>query len=483
MQPPVDDAWAHNLGLFTRAEWKHWRNRVVISTAVALVIVFAALFVGIGAGDSLVADAGSSAGGIFSLMPRQSEQSSLAWALVCETPEGDVNCLYVGGAVSIPAAERTVITYGVGGGELGPAAFGVGDVSDRNGTWLAGISTGECLPSRPFYPGSGPIVYIPCVDKSGANASVLEFNYVLADVAGDIPAPGGVVAIGMDRALGLLYLGLGDGELCAVNETSGAITAEATISAPGANDTFGGAWDWLSWTLDFDSAANVLLSQTGGSAILAMNPSTLAVVSQIPTGTSPWAMQMDFANGQLYVGTSAGTVLAFNLTTFDAVANISVSSAPCSNGGAPFYADEMALDSRTGDLLMSGFSYCFAMINTTADYALPTISLGGDGQSLLAFDPSTNLLWVIYPEFYQVGPVIVGALVFSHHPTLGSVLGLPPVLGDIMLSAAIWIPLTFFVSLRLRRRIERYRPSTPTKVEGDSGGTERTRDPPAARLK
>lgn len=481
MQPPGDDAWAHNVGLFIQADWKRWRNRVVVSSAVALMIVFAALFVGIGAASSLVADSGSSAGGIFSLAPRQSVQSNLAWAFVCEAPDNTSSCVYVGGAVSIPAAQWTVITYGSGGGELGPTSYGIGEVSDRTGAWLAGVSTGECLPARPFYPGSGPIVYVSCIDRSGANASVLEFNYVLAVSVGDIPAPAGVVAIGIDPALGSLYFGLNDGEICAVNETSGAITAQVTISPPGANDTFGGAWNWISWSLEFDPIADVLLSQTGGSAVLALDPSTLAVVTQIPTGTSPWAMQVDFENGQLYVATSAGTVLAFNLTSFDAVAEISISSSPCGNGGAPFYADQMVLDSATGDLLMSGFSYCFAAVNTTTDYALPTFSLGGDGQSLLAFDPSTSVLWVIYPEDYQVGPVIVGALSFSHHPTLGSVLGLPPLLGDLLLAAVIWVPFTFFVSRGLRRRIDRHRPSTSANVGTTQEATEGTRDGPAAR--
>lgn len=400
---------------------------------------------------------GGTGGGLFRTQWVQSVGLSGEWQMICQAPSNSSSCVQVTGLLPVPGSGIILMTYTTGrtiGGSGQPAGLGIGELNATTGAWTSRTLIG-CEPYLPYYPGNGGIVYIPCsAPLSGANSSIVEYDYSRTSIVGDLATPTSVSALGNDPANGDLYAAFDNGSIESINPTTGAVLAQSHVFPPGSGPDFGGAWNDLSWTLMYDSYSNLLLTQTGGSAVEALNPTNLTMVDQIPTGSPPWAMAIDPVNRELYIGTSAGDVLAFDAVSFEPTANMSIPSGVCGTT-APFLADQMTFDPAHGDLYLAGFWYCLGVVNTTGNYALPSHSVGGDGNSRAAYIPDSGEILIYYPWFISVGPIVAGVLTHSQSPALTSVLGLSPLLGECALAFAVWTPIALVAFLAVRRSLRR----------------------------
>jgi hypothetical protein len=356
------------------------------------------------------------------------------WVDVCGTATNRSTCLWVGGMATIGDSASAIVTYSNGG--TPPSAWGFGLLNLTTGTWQSRVST-TCEPYHPYYPDSGDVVYIPCYARNGT-VSVSVFDYETGEFVANISVPTGIEAWGSDPQLNFVYLGLANGRLLAVNGTNFGISADRPIDAPSNSSGFG-VWSYLSWDILYDPYANVLISQTGSSQLIALDPNNLTLVGAIVQGTTSWATSIDDANRQVYVATDSGALLAFNATSLHQVANLTIPSSACSSDNEPFLADEMISNPVPGELYLIGFTYCLGVVNTTGDYWVATLSWGGDGYGFGVYDPATSDIWVYYPSDPFVGPLFVGQLSYSTYSTVSSVLGLSPLGGELLLTAAVWV--------------------------------------------
>jgi hypothetical protein len=430
------------VGSYGRIYKEPWPSRQRRYGVIGIVVIVAYILIALAVIGAIGGIASTETGSdrIFTTSTEQVLAAESGWSMFCQIPDNGSTCAQVTGMVSIGGTGIIAMSFTHGAPEfVNSTIYGIAELNSTPGAWIHHLSIG-CQPGTPYYPDTGELVFVPCSgpNNGGGNNSVLEFNYVNASVPEAIPVPNYVGAMGFDPQLGSLYLGFQNGTIDGVNATSGVVIAAQSIVPPGSDATsFGGAWNFIRWSLLYDPNSNLLLSKTGQPDVIALNAENLTRVAMIPTGTDSWAMTVDSTNHQLYVATSTGNVLALNSDSFRLIANISISSSSCGNGGAPFLSDQFIQDPTHGDIYLAGFWYCFGAINTTGDYALSTVSAGGDGWSQGIFDPSTDTIWLYYPGDFFVSPGFISALDHSQERVLTSVIGLPPIEGELLLAGAI----------------------------------------------
>jgi hypothetical protein len=380
----------------------------------------------------------------------QSVNLPRAWANLCASPTNESTCYQVGGMVNLGSSGVTLVTFSNGG--MPPTEYGFGVFNTTNGSWSSRLAT-KCDTGSPYYPGFGDIAYVACYLSNG-NTSVLEFNYVSGTVVGTFVTNSSVSSWGFNPSLDILYIGLSSGVLLALNPVTGATLAARTFNNPGGNPGFD-VWAEISWTLLYDPFAGRVLSQAANSTVAELNPQNLSTMGQISVGAAPWAMAIDAANRALYVTTGSGVVRVFNASTFAPITTLGLSVAGCGTNYSSFLTDQILVDPAHGDLYLLGFWYCLSVVNTTGDYVVRTIPVGGDGYSLGVYEPSTRFLWVYYPIDLMLGPLVVGQFSYSTYPVLVSVLGLPPLAGELTLSLVVWAVLAYVVTRLVRRRARR----------------------------
>lgn len=251
----------------------------------------------------------------------------------------------------------------------------------EDGGWLVPFGAGAAPPTSwqtvcntfigsIYYPGSGPSVFVQC--GSPPAWDLVEVNATtLLPIANISLGPGAFFgSFASDEANDQLYYQGLSGTVWIIDTREFEVTAN--VSLPG--DT-----GYSAGSLAFDPTAGALLAGDWGTqSLVAINPTTGAMVSSTPLPANVTSMIAAPQVGRLYVDTG-GNITVLNASSLAPVARLPFS------GGNLYYS---SLDTESGQAVFSD-GYSILVINVTRDAIVDTSGTLPDQGNLVAFGPGS----------------------------------------------------------------------------------------------
>lgn len=403
------------------------RRATAIGLVASLVFILGA---GIPASNQTVAsfESHSEYGGLFQYEATQSVSGQGFYADYCLNDSNSSSCLLPNGFVWIPPLQLVVGTTWIGPATPDAGARGAdGEILIEPGSNVnPRYVLLPCAPFDPIYPGSGSDYVAACYNNSGS--WITEINPLSGAVIWKVPQPpgNGSYGLGWDPEHNTAYVlteNLYDGvrpvnsTIYAIDPASG--TARPVYSFPKVPN------GWISPELSFDSNSGDLLVPSSGNGLLAINPETGTLATNISLEGQPLVSQFDASSNQVYVGLWAPyAVQVFNATTYRPTATISLSDKVgnncCLNAVTSF-----AKDPGNGDVYALSPLGVIA-INTSSESIVGSFeNYGGGFPWNTAFVPGIEELFGSWPTNYQPYG-FVAILTHSTGEVLVNFLGLTP---------------------------------------------------------
>ena len=385
-------------------------------------------------------------GGMIRYTPVQTVGGVAYWASFCPTSEP---CMKPEGVAYVPQANAVVLTEV--NSTFGPGPNGTNAVMEFNPVTFRASGPLDlfCTPGIPFYPGSGPRVYIPCFTE-GDWKLVLVLDASTHWLVGNISVPEGAVTLTFDPSNGMIYALNWSNGVSTIDPTSMQVVGFATVRGFGAIGYLPEEWP----TLSYDKWTGDLLAADGTSGVWSLNISHWTRTDLFATGQVAQSVSIDDATGELYLSTTVfgptgptgSYVLVYNAATYSPEATISIP-------GWFGRVNLVLIDAGHGDAYFVGQDGVLAW-NVSARTFVGSVTISvADFLASATFVPATDQIFVS-PEGMAAPWLIPGTMVQLYHTTgwqLTTFLWLPTAVGILALGVGVGIFAALIPTLWRRR--------------------------------
>ena len=413
--------------------------------AVGSLLVVALLLTNVPAGGARatsVSSRGASAtdllDGLVTMQTTQTVNGTGYWIPFCPAAT-TVNCIVPVGVTYVPSTGVLLVVqqaaYIGSPGARTQNAFQEVNPTDLSYGPLQNLT---CVPRAPFYPGSGPDVYVPCF----LNSTVFVINTETDTIAATVSTPYPFCTLAFDPRDGLIYAGSASGALASLNPSTDAVTQVANVTGAAflQEQDFG-----VGTQLVYDAVTSQLIafSETGG--LVAIDPATGAGRPLRPLSLQPTALGVDPSNGELFVSAiDPATVQVYSSTTDALLANYSMPLCVDNICGDSNVVTSFVMDPTHGDMyFVSGLAVL--AVNLSSLSIVGTIFASGESFAGSAtYLPADDRMFGTFQLEGSPGPGFLVEMTHGNTTLLAGLLWLPVapgilvVGGGVGLAAAAW---------------------------------------------
>lgn len=386
------------------------------------------------------------ADGLSTAMYSQNVSGSPYWEPYCESPNPTSYCAYPIGVAYDPGANIMLLTEGVAAPTGGQDA-----IMEFNPVTLqaAPLLPLNCYPEVPFYPGSGPDFYVPCLNlTSPTSGPLLVVSAQTESVIDNMSLPFRTDSMVFDSTNGMIYATGGSNGLAEIDPVTNEVVNVVAVS----DGSFSNPLNFGDYLLAFDPATNELIAPAANNSLMGIAPDTGVPVSFILTGTSTAALAVDPTTNQLLVANDQtdSALDVFTATTYrllDTISFPSCISYICSSGTV----NQILIDPAHGDAYLVATGWLFTL-NLSAVAVVGVIEDYGDGaQQSSAYVVLDDRIFGTYSDFI-VGPGFLIQLDHTTEPVITDILWMPTDLGTLVAAVAIGTATALLASRAVRRR-------------------------------
>jgi hypothetical protein len=370
--------------------------------------------------------------GLAAEMYSQNVSGTAYWEPYCESPNSTSYCVDPVGVAYIPSLNVMTVTES-------EAVFGMGQnaIMQFNPVTLQGapLLPLPCSPGAPFYPGSGPDYYVPCVNATTyAPGPLLVVDAQTESIVANISLPFYVDSMTFDPINGMIYSTGSTNALATINPDTNELVNLVHVADASFSDSF----PFDSYELVFDGETDQLLAPAVNESLVGINPSTGVVVSFINIGAPTVALAFDSTASQLLASTEEAnsSVKVFAGETYRLEANISLPNCVdynCAGGSA----NQMLIDPLHGDAYLVATGWLFTL-NLSVLEVVGVVQDYGDGaQASSAYVGVADRIFGTYQQAEQVGPGFVIQLSHSTSPVVTEIMWLPTNLGTLAVASGL----------------------------------------------
>lgn len=392
------------------------------------------------AGNSGVASAGSAPinwGGILGYTSSAVQRVN-GTAYLDSTCPTATSCRFPGGITYVSDTNTVVLTE-TKNYSLSPGYPGEKGVVVFNGSTFLGppAIALACYPAYPFYPGSGPDVFIPCMDRpSDSWESILVFDTFTLQIAANISVPLSFARLGASLSYNptshLLYDCNRTNTVVAIDTTTMSIvwnqSLEGVDFAPASPVLFSPYW----FTQAYDPGAGLLLAPNVEGDLSALNVSSGLPQATFPLPGNLTSVAVSIPLDRVIVTSvnqSESFATIMNATTFEAVRVVRLPDCPSSAcPGGPVY--QTVFDYEHGDAYLSSFGSLLVLNLTTLTVVGSVSDEVGTPVASITSIPSIGIVVGTY-AFTPFDPYLPGLLIqLEYHEVL-----------TWSLTSLLWLPL------------------------------------------
>jgi hypothetical protein len=377
--------------------------------------------------------------GMLAVSNAQNVSGTSAWDGYCSTPSNA--CIAPVGVAYLAPTGELAVTERESAPNPHTSASSENGIEIFDPTTLApvGVTLLSCQPEVPFYPGSGPTFYVPCLNATTyASGPLLFVDVTTGAVFANVSLPFETESMAYDTMNGILYLAGGNHQLAAVDPGTRSLGAIVNVSQAAfypSSDIVDSAT-----TLVFDPAIDALIAPSVAGGLLEISPGSGAVGTTVPVPGAVATLALDASSSQLLVSTLEGNsswVSVLDARSLGTVARLGVP--PCLEGcSGAWPLAPLVVDPTHGDAYVVGDGGLFTL-NLSALQLVGGFGFDQDGLVVsAAYVPSTDRIFATFlPGLIGVGSMI--QLDHQNGPVVSRLLWLPPTAGSLALAVAAGI--------------------------------------------